>query len=141
MSALNWFEGVEGTAEKWRIPEFWKGMSPSKRKKGKQEPPEYERLEAELSTSLSRAKLRADPLLLKRIVALKQLRNECVHVLPNTTNTDRDGYLVSAGFAHSAVALEREDVLVALQTLDGVHQLFSSLFTSDKWGRERTFDY
>jgi hypothetical protein len=94
-----------------------------------------EALEGALSAEFRRAGLNPEPLLFRRIVTLKQLRNECVHVAPKSASPI--DYFARAGFAGSARKLGLADLRQAVDTLAAVLQLFSSLWQPDAWSRAR----
>jgi hypothetical protein len=95
----------------------------------------FEALEEELISELRLAGLKPDTLLPRQIVALKQLRNECVHVAPKSTSPIQ--YFESAGFSPTARTLGLADLQQAIGTLAGTLELFSVLWTPDTWSSAR----
>jgi len=94
-----------------------------------------EALEGELLSEFRLAGLKPDPFLPRQIVALKQLRNECVHVAPKSTSPIQ--YFESAGFASTARTLGLADLQQAADTLAGTLELFSVLWRPDAWSSAR----
>jgi hypothetical protein len=94
-----------------------------------------ERLEQDLLTALARAGLKVEPILVQRIVAMKKLRNECVHVHPGSVD-DRE-FIKKAGFSGTARELALPDLRKAVEAVDGVLRLFSKLWLDEPWSTAR----
>jgi hypothetical protein len=82
----------------------------------------FEQLECRLLESLELGGFKVDSNLAKRIVALKTLRNECVHVRPS--RAEERGYRAAAGFSESVLVLRRDDAILALRTLAEIIDVF-----------------
>jgi hypothetical protein len=94
-----------------------------------------ESLEQDLLQAFSTAGVRVEPPLVRRIVALKKLRNECVHVRPASAE-DRN-YLIQAGFSGAARELGLEDSAKAVEVVSDVLRVFSALWLDEPWSSTR----
>lgn len=93
-----------------------------------------EKLEELLLKEFRNAGLHPDAQLMRQIVALKQLRNECAHVEAKKAAAT---YLAGAGFPPSSTLLTLHDLQLALNTLAGVLRMLAGFWPDEQWSRQR----